>query len=340
MPKGNYELKVQAFQRTGWFRPTLPVSSVIYINEGQTTIKALTDEGATDADHQWHNGNDSHDDTGYYPNSMRGAAAAFAAGYYWNTVLTAVEGDLKFGFKSTSEAADGGWTIFDNFQLFFYGNSINVAMSETEPFAALADIEGANVTMARTSKVGYNTVALPFDLTATQVQSVFGDGAVVYAFSEDSADPNDATVNFNTKSSQTIEANVPVLVNATAAATQIVANDVMVKTGAAKVEGTNFDFVGNYGGQITLADGIWFVGNGALYKSAGSTNMKGFRAYLEGKTATSNPVKLYIDGLETAIEEINGETAKDAVIYNLAGQRVNKAQKGIYIQNGKKVLVK
>jgi hypothetical protein len=28
------------------------------------------------------------------------------------------------------------------------------------------------------------------------------------------------------------------------------------------------------------------------------------------------------------------------VIYNIAGQRVNKAQKGIYIQNGKKVLVK
>ena len=348
MPKGNYELKVQAFQRPGVWADvyaayqagTDNVSSVIYINDGQTTIKNLVSEGATDANHQWQNGNDSNDGTVYFANSMQGAAAAFAAGYYWNTVLTSVEGSLKFGFKSTKNHVAGDWTIFDNFQLFFYGNSINVAMSETEPFAALADIEGANVTMARTSKVGYNTVALPFDLTATQVQSVFGDGAVVYAFSEDSADPNDATVNFNTKSTQTIEANVPVLVNATAAATQIVANDVTVKTGAAKVEGTNFDFVGNYGGQITLADGIWFVGNGALYKSAGTTTMKGFRAYIEPKTATSNPVKLYIDGLETAIEEINGETAKDAVIYNLAGQRVNKAQKGIYIQNGKKVLVK
>ena len=34
------------------------------------------------------------------------------------------------------------------------------------------------------------------------------------------------------------------------------------------------------------------------------------------------------------------ENAKDAVIYNLAGQRVQKAQSGLYIVNGKKVAVK
>ena len=31
---------------------------------------------------------------------------------------------------------------------------------------------------------------------------------------------------------------------------------------------------------------------------------------------------------------------KNAVIYNLNGQRVNKAQKGLYIVNGKKVILK
>ena len=30
----------------------------------------------------------------------------------------------------------------------------------------------------------------------------------------------------------------------------------------------------------------------------------------------------------------------DGIIYNLSGQRVEKMQKGIYIQNGRKVLVK
>ena len=37
----------------------------------------------------------------------------------------------------------------------------------------------------------------------------------------------------------------------------------------------------------------------------------------------------------------NGQlTIENAEIYNLSGQRVNKAQKGIYIVNGKKVVMK
>ncbi len=317
MPKGNYELKVQAFQRPGWWNAvytayqagTNNVSSVIYINEGQTTIKNLVSEGATDADHQWQNGNDSNNGTVYYANSMNGAAQAFKAGHYWNSVLTAVEGDLKFGFKSTKTHVDGDWTIFDNFQLYYYGQSINVAMNEAQAFSALADIEGANVTMARTSKVGYNTVALPFNLTEAQVKEVFGDEAEVYSYS-DEGDANNTTVNFN-KTTTAIEANVPVLVKASKEATEIKVDDVTVKTGAAKVEGTNFDFVGNYGGKITLAEGIWFVGNDALYKSAGNTNMKGFRAFLQAKEEVGGEVKLFIGGIETAISEINGEAAEN-----------------------------
>jgi hypothetical protein len=41
----------------------------------------------------------------------------------------------------------------------------------------------------------------------------------------------------------------------------------------------------------------------------------------------------------TAIESLAPATTEgDGAIYNIAGQRVNKAQKGIYIVNGKKVL--
>lgn len=44
-----------------------------------------------------------------------------------------------------------------------------------------------------------------------------------------------------------------------------------------------------------------------------------------------------VDG--TAINSINAADSK-APIYNVAGQRVSKAQKGVFIQNGKKVAVK
>ena len=44
-------------------------------------------------------------------------------------------------------------------------------------------------------------------------------------------------------------------------------------------------------------------------------------------------------GEPTGINSINAADSK-APIYNVAGQRVSKAQKGVYIQNGKKVAVK
>ena len=192
--------------------------------------------------------------------------------------------------------------------------------------------------MARTTKVGFNTIALPFDLTSNQVKEFFGEGAVVYSFSENSADADDATVEFNTKAEQTIEANVPVLVKATAATPQIVASNVIVKTGEAKAEGANFDFVGNYGGEVTIAEGDWFIGNDAVYQSAGATKIKGFRAYMKDKTGGEATVKLFIDGVATSINAINGVEAENGAIFNLAGQRVSRAKKGIYIVNGKKVL--
>lgn len=46
-----------------------------------------------------------------------------------------------------------------------------------------------------------------------------------------------------------------------------------------------------------------------------------------------------INGEATAIKAVETKQ-QNGEIYNLAGQRVNKAQKGLYIQNGKKVIIK
>lgn len=48
----------------------------------------------------------------------------------------------------------------------------------------------------------------------------------------------------------------------------------------------------------------------------------------------------YLNGGETAIKTIKAAQNSDAPIYNLAGQKVSKAYKGIAIQNGKKFVVK
>ena len=57
----------------------------------------------------------------------------------------------------------------------------------------------------------------------------------------------------------------------------------------------------------------------------------------------NDTVEIAVTAMEstpTGIENINAETTNDAPIFNIAGQRVEKAVKGIYIQNGKKFIVK
>ena len=64
------------------------------------------------------------------------------------------------------------------------------------------------------------------------------------------------------------------------------------------------------------------------------------RAYLTAP-AGSNVKAIFFDDTATGINGINaGGDFENAVIYNLSGQRVSNPSKGIYIVNGKKVLVK
>lgn len=62
-----------------------------------------------------------------------------------------------------------------------------------------------------------------------------------------------------------------------------------------------------------------------------------------GRAEATEEISYTIEDTEivTAISNINVEaSAKNGAIYNLAGQRVSKATKGVYIINGKKVIVK
>ena len=64
-----------------------------------------------------------------------------------------------------------------------------------------------------------------------------------------------------------------------------------------------------------------------------------FKAYLP-KTGTSATLRFNFGGT-TAIESVlNNGIDANAAIYDLSGRRVEKAVKGIYIQNGKKIIVK
>lgn len=90
----------------------------------------------------------------------------------------------------------------------------------------------------------------------------------------------------------------------------------------------------------------YILNNGAsglgFYRANGKMVAKN-RAYIRIQNDESTNVKGFIAlpgfGDETAVEAVKAE-AVDGVIFNLAGQRVNSTQKGIFIHGGKKVVVK
>jgi hypothetical protein len=108
--------------------------------------------------------------------------------------------------------------------------------------------------------------------------------------------------------------------------------------------GTNGSFVGTFTKASVPADALFISGNKFWY-STGTTETKGLRgwfalgAVLDKETDFGSRVIVnFIDDDATAIKGI--KTDGEEEIYTLSGQRVNKAGKGVYIVNGKKVIKK
>ena len=105
--------------------------------------------------------------------------------------------------------------------------------------------------------------------------------------------------------------------------------------------------------DLRVSDGTVKGGNG-IYALAKKSNVVGFylvdssvtipagKVYLKTSTSGSSVKEFFsLDlGGETAISEIANGQSSNCQWYNLAGQRVQTPTRGIYIQNGKKVIIK
>ncbi len=87
-------------------------------------------------------------------------------------------------------------------------------------------------------------------------------------------------------------------------------------------------------GSYILATGSHGVG----FYADGATTIPGFKAYLPASTGGSS-VKTFRFALADGIGSLNSEQMK-SVCYDLQGRRISKPARGLYIINGKKVLVK
>lgn len=191
-------------------------------------------------------------------------------------------------------------------------------------------------------KAGWNTIILPF---AVSDLTVFGENAKAYEFSG----YTDGAMNFNSVTS--LNAQTPYVLYATEAMSQVVfydvtnfrtsdsAEDLKVSINGATFQGTYVpveapNMAGKYGVVPTT---------GRIAKGGSNASIKGFRAFFELPEGAQAPVANFSDGgVVNSIEAVELGVTADGEVYDLSGRKMNtrSLKSGVYVKNGKKVIVK
>lgn len=252
---------------------------------------------------------------------------------------TTTAGNYVISFQCPGSDDNKHNAVVSNIELFRVP-SLNLSSDATvAPEAKIV----ANITTDRTLLDGLNTIVLPFNTTKDEI----GATTVLEYTGTTTAD---GTVTMNFKETETLNANVPYAVMLDVAATEPLAFENKAVTPSDNLtitdENGQFNFVGTYvdiaKNNTIVAAGDYVAGATAFKKAKGGNRIAAFRAYLK-KVGTGDAKVAFnfdgiiVDGIE-AIELLNKFSADG--VYNLQGQKVNHAQKGVYIVNGKKVVIK
>lgn len=207
----------------------------------------------------------------------------------------------------------------------------NLELTDGYPYKAPVDFTATNAKFTKTvSDAGYATMMIPFGAGLPTGVEAFDLTAV-----------NGETI--TSSSVNAITANKPVMIKAAAADYEFKATGASI---AATDDGivTNGLLNGTYATTTAAADANNYVlqnnANGVNFYLVTETaaTVKPFRAYLMASGAGARALNLDL-GETTGIETVKKADVTTAV-YNLSGQRVAAPQKGLYIVNGKKVIVK
>ena len=232
--------------------------------------------------------------------------------------------------------------------------------STTVPEAA----EGVNVRVKRTINASeWSTICLPFAMTAEQVKTAFGNDVQLGNFCDTEStydnDENVTAISISFEDATEIEANHPYIIKVSAPITEFTVENVDVdpaeddalvevdngKTGKKRV--VYGGFYGTYHAQTTLEEYALFLNSNKFWYSTGLTKMKAFRAYfimLDVLTDVENAaarISFSFDNKPTGINSLNpSQKGEGSNYYNLNGQRTKALRKGLYIRDGKKMVVK
>lgn len=228
-------------------------------------------------------------------------------------------------------------------------------MDETKTKNVIEDCAYANVTLQRTiSKDYWNTFCVPFALDAEQVAQYFGEGTQLRTYE---GNCNNNIVYFATVDN--IEAGKPYIMKPGNA---VVKNPTfegvsMVATGLdengnpqAVGDASTVQMKGIYNQILLKTDKTeLFLGDNDLFyypiDDIDARTIGGLRAYFIVPQGTDiKKLRANLDGTPTSLDTIFDTEESNAPVYNLQGQCVGNSlralKSGIYIQNGKKVVVK
>lgn len=231
----------------------------------------------------------------------------------------------------------------------------NYTLDETKTDNVIETYENANVTLQRTlSKDYWNTFCVPFALDAEQVTQYFGEGTQLRTYE---GNCNNNIVYFATVDN--IEAGKPyimkpgnaVVQNPTFEGVSMVATG-LDKNGNPQAVGdaSTVQMKGIYNQILLKTDRTeLFLGDNDLFyypiDDIDARTIGGLRAYFIVPQGTDiKKLRANLDGTPTSLDTIFDTEESNAPVYNLQGQCVGNSlralKSGIYIQNGKKVVVK
>ena len=222
---------------------------------------------------------------------------------------------------------------------------------------------GVDVRVKRTIAANvWNTLVLPFDMTAEQVKAAFGNDVQLADFSSWSSEESDegdiVGIEVGFTSISAIEANHPCLIKTSSAITEFTVDGIdievddepIVEVGKKRVE-KGF-LVGTYVASTEVPEYCLFLNSDKFWYSTGKTEMKAYRAYFEFYDVLTeveeaeSKIRFVVDDTVTSIDGIPSAADKMGAVYNLNGQLMgidvdlNSLPAGVYIKNGQKIVVK
>ena len=286
-------------------------------------------------------------------------------------VTLSASDELTVGSNLTGNISEISLTVIPTAEYEAEGSSFEITIVEpADPWVTLdensttlpeASDGETEIKVKRTIKANqWNTICFPFAMTEAQVYEAFGEDVQVAEFIEYESTDDLTSINVIFDEARLAEdgfmANYPYIIKTSKNITEFMVTSVIEPNEENAVaeftngkNGSRKEVYGTFYGTLKAGGKVpancLFLNGGDFWYSTGKSNIKAFRGYfafvdvLASLETAASKVKMVFRDETTGIKNVIVETANDDM-YDLQGRRIVNPDKGVYIKNGKKVVVK